>query len=259
VQTVERSTRANLGLDTANAIVEIKPGGNWSRTISVLQEGGPIIYKLRKPGDYRIKASYTGRPVDGFPLWTGALTSNEIVLKVKPAEDKKPQAGQAVDGLQLTLSADKTETNLMADGSDAAPVKLKLTFTNVSDQPLKLNTYDFKLSQIRGEVNAPDDPSVTSQRFGVDRAKAPTPNASDFPVIQPGKTWVYQDKLAFPGGLPDGASMVTVYTVRKPGVYRLRFTYKPVADGAGEGAKGSWTGQVVSSELKITVKQNADK
>jgi hypothetical protein len=252
VQTGERQTRANLGLDTAENMTEIKPGGSWSQTVSFLEDGGPIIYQILKPGEYRIKAAYTGKPLEGFALWTGALTSNEIVLRVKKAEEKKPLAGQAVNGLQLSLSADKTEVTMKADGSDPEPARLKLTFTNVSDQPIKLNTYDFRLSQLRGELRSPDNKIVRIRR-GVDRGSMPKPIASDFPVIQPGKTWVY-DKLAFPGGVPDGAAMVSVYTMVKPGVHRLRLIYKPLPDQAGEAGQGSWSGEVVSNELQITAK-----
>ena len=49
-----------------------------------------------------------------------------------------------VDGLKLTLSADKNETWMQPDGKNAVPVKLKLTFTNVSDKPIKLNAYDLR-------------------------------------------------------------------------------------------------------------------
>ena len=41
--------------------------------------------------------------------------------------------------LRLTLSADKTETKLLADGSNIEPIKLKLTFANVGREPLTLD------------------------------------------------------------------------------------------------------------------------
>jgi len=42
---------------------------------------------------------------------------------------KKEQAGPVVNGLQLTLSADKMETLISKDGKTEKPVALKLTFT----------------------------------------------------------------------------------------------------------------------------------
>jgi len=250
---------------------EIKPGQSWTPRGAISFPGtfsaskqlvsyNFAAFTVLKPGAFRLKVTYnsphcTDPLADG--IWTGTLSSNEIVLKVKPADEKKADAGPAVDGLTLSLSADKTETFMKADGSDAEPVKLKLTFTNASDKPIKLNAYDFRLSQIRGAVKPPDNQDVKVRRVGVDRAKLPPPTAGDFPVIQPGKTWAYE-LLTFPGPVPDGASMISVYTVLKPGLYRLTFTYKPVA-GLTDEAKGSWSGELVSNELTIAVKPADEK
>jgi len=252
--------------------IEIKPNESWAPKDAIsfppgrFSSGKRLVsyswvdYTILKPGAFRIKVAYNS-PESDDPLakgcWVGTLASNELTVTVKPAEEKKAGAGSAVNGLRLSLSADKTETVLKADGSDAEPVKLKLTFTNVSDQPIQLNTYDFRLSQIRGKVRAPDDQSVRVRRVGIDRAKLPQPNAADFPIIQPGKIWVYEEKLSFPGPVPDGASMISVYTALKPGLYRLHFTYTPTKDLA-EVPKRSWTGELVSDELTITVKPSTN-
>lgn len=71
-----------------------------------------------------------------------------------PAPENPPVArqgdgGKPVNGLQLTLSTDKTETVMKADGSNAEPVQLKLTFTNVSDNESKSTSLEaaFRRSQ----------------------------------------------------------------------------------------------------------------
>ena len=81
---------------------------------------------------------------------------------------REPEGGKPVNGLKLTLSADKTETVMKADGSNAEPVKLKMTFTNVSDKPIKLDAYDLLVQHMPIEVTAPDGQSLKiagSSRF----------------------------------------------------------------------------------------------
>ena len=100
------------------------------------------------PGTYKLRVTLYENLIGGDEpqakrtIW---LESNELELKVREKEDGKAQPeGGAVEGLKLTLSADKTETVMKPDGGDADPVKLKLTFTNVGDKPIKLNAYDLR-------------------------------------------------------------------------------------------------------------------
>src|SRR5262249_27177816 len=86
--------------------------------------------------------------------------STETIASEQPA-------GPAVNGLKLSLTADKTGTVMKADGSNAEPVKLRLTFTNVSNKPIKLDTYLWTMPHQRFEysVVGPDDQSVEIHRI----------------------------------------------------------------------------------------------
>ena len=161
------------------------------------------------------------------------------------AKAKDTPAGKAVNGLQLSLSTDTTEIEVKG-GKRAA---LRLTFTNVGDKPIKLNAYDFGWVLIRGEVKATPPDSVESRRASADRIPAP-PKAADFPEIKPGKSWSFDMDLTFPGPVPQGGNVMAFYYVRKPGEFRIKFTYtsREIDDPL---AKRAWTGELVSNEVTI--------
>jgi hypothetical protein len=162
---------------------------------------------------------------------------------------KEAPAGKAVNGLQLSLTTDKTEIGVK-DGNRAV---LRLTFTNVGDKPIKFNGYDFRWVLIRGEVMATPPDSVEFKRASADR-KLVLPKAADFPELKPGQSWSYDRDLSFPGWIPQGGNALNNYSVVKPGESRIKFTYtsrkidSPLADGI-------WTGDLVSNEVVIKVKE----
>lgn len=86
VRAEDRNIRATMTAVTEADLAEIKPGASLTKEISILKEGGPIIYSLLKAGEYRVRADYTGKTLPGLDLWTGTLASNEMVLTVKPAK-----------------------------------------------------------------------------------------------------------------------------------------------------------------------------
>src|SRR5262249_32087642 len=130
----------------------IQPGQSWSPTWTPefpgdIPDGWGAIaaYSLGQPGTYKLRMTVYDQycphcegAADGAKL----VESNELALQVR---EKAPAGNRnAAKGLKLTLSADKTETSL-DPGSyyGAVPVPLKLTFTNTSDQPIRLNAYIF--------------------------------------------------------------------------------------------------------------------
>jgi hypothetical protein len=157
----------------------------------------------------------------------------------------KPPAGKAVNGLQLSLTTDRSEIGVK-DGKRAA---LRLTFTNVGDKPIKFNAFDFRWALIRGEVKATPADSVQYNRAVADRKFAP-PRAADFPQLKPGQSWSFDQALTFPGAIPQGGNAMDFYRVVKPGELRIKFTYtsrtidSPLANGI-------WTGALVSNEVVI--------
>jgi hypothetical protein len=187
----------------------------------------------------------------GFVLTVGAEQQ-------KKEEKNKDQAGPVVNGLQLSLSADKTETVISKDGKVEKPVALKLTFTNVSDKAIKFNAYDFNWSRIKGEVKAMPADSVKLQRIAADRVPT-APKAGDFLEIKPGESWSYDKHLAFPGTLPESVGSKMVYEVVKPGEFRVRFTYNSPKGMNSVFARDAWTGDLVSNEVVITVRAANEK
>jgi hypothetical protein len=182
----------------------------------------------------------------GFVLATGAEQPK------KEAKKKEP-AGPVVNGLKLSLSADKTETIISKDGKIEKPVAIKLTFTNVSDKPIKFNAYDFNWSRIKGEAKAMPADSVKIQRIAADRI-LPKPKAGDFFEIKPGQSWSPGGTLAFPGSLPESVGSKVVYHVVKTGEFRVQFTYNS-AKIDNPLANGIWIGELVSNEIVVNVKE----
>jgi len=158
-------------------------------------------------------------------------------------------AGGGVNGLQLTLRADRREVEI-ENGKIATRAKLKLMLVNVGDKAIKLNTYDFYWSRIRSEVKATPADSMSTTQIAADR-KLVEPQAADFPEIKPGETWTFTRDLTFPGALPQGGSRLMEYDVSKPGEFRIRVKYMSSAIDV-PAAQGAWTGEIDSNEIVIT-------
>jgi hypothetical protein len=156
--------------------------------------------------------------------------------------------GEAVNGLKLTLAAEKTELAMGADGK-VAPTKLTFTFTNVSDKPLKLNTFLLAWTQVKLDVKGPDADSVRKSMV-VFKPMAARPKPEDYPIIEPGKSWTAKFQPGFPG-----LCGATMYALLKPGEYHVSATYT-CADADqrwSELAAGCWTGVVTSNEIVLKV------
>ncbi|MCG3179546.1 MAG: hypothetical protein BIFFINMI_01882 [Phycisphaerae bacterium] len=173
------------------------------------------------------------------------------------ADEAAPAPGQAVSGLKLTLSADPavlqmTPRNLrraLADTPryDCTKAALTLTFTNVSDKPIKLDAYDLTWSRVKVSATGPTAKSVRVSPLKVMRDMA-APAPGDYPTIEPGKSW--SAKAQFPGLL--GGEM---YLVADPGLYRLSLTYTGKIDtnAAARPAfqDGTWVGVVASNAVEL--------
>ncbi len=185
-------------------------------------------------------------------LGTGKL---ELEIKSEPppaATEQKHEAPskktETAKGLKLTLSADKTETR-MTPGEEygALPVKLKLTFTNTSDKPIKLDPYALPF-RIGFRCEGPRPDSVHKLTVYVDTAL----ESQDSPVLQPGKSWSPKWTPSFPGDIPDGVGKVVGYVLRDLGLYKLRMTvYENLS--AGDEPRTERTPWLVSNELELKV------
>jgi len=220
---------------------------------------------LLKPGRYRAKATLTVEKAKSSPsdAWSGRLELPPVEFTVTPEQVGLPSPGsrqgaQAAKGLELTLSADKTETRMQPDGKNAVPVNLKLTFTNNTDRPIKLDAY---VLQWRMGFRC-DGPTADSVKRNVEYIRRPanflpTPVAEESPVLQPGKSWSPEWTRSFPGGIADGFDKGFDYALRTPGTYKLRVTlYENLI--AGDEPQAKRTVCLESNELELTVREKDD-
>ncbi len=183
----------------------------------------------------------------------GVVPLNEKKEAKKPA---KEAGGQAVNGLKLTLTADKTETVMKADGSDAEPVKLKATFTNVSDKPIKLDAWQIGTRNLQFKVIAPEAQSIPTQTVAGRVGQKPPVKASDFILLKKGESWSVPEQSFPEEYMPVGIIFTgTKYTLDKPGEYRLQYIYAHPKEMDDPLAAGSWVGTVSSNELVLKVKK----
>jgi len=96
-------------------------------------------------------------------------------------------------------------------------------------------------------VTGPDGAAAPVLRELVDR-QMPPPAEADFPVVQPGGTWSH----TCPGFPAFGGAL---YTLGKPGAYRIKATYSNPADALRGNplAAGCWLGTLGSNEAVLTV------
>jgi hypothetical protein len=161
-----------------------------------------------------------------------------------------PTAGQAPNGLQLTLTADQL---VLPETPGAAgqpltvqPTALHLLFRNVSGQPIVLDTYNLATSRLGVVVVGPDKKSVALTRRQL-TANPRKPLPIDYPQIEPGNPFLplwAAAPLRFPG---DFNSLVTV-NLYKPGDYMVQVVYSR-PQGVGSLVPDTWRGVAVSNTL----------
>jgi RNA polymerase sigma factor (sigma-70 family) len=205
------------------------------------------------------------QPVSVTP--SGTPTSAPVVAPLTPSA---PAANPAKSKtLELAVTANRMETELLPNGKNARPVQLKFTFTNHSNQPIKLDTYMLLHRLIRLRIEGPSGGVVTALHETTLRPLAP--GASEFPVVAPGETFVYHDQPQLPSGHrfstldPADKFRSLHYAFSKPGVYKIVVIYdapSPVIypgteDALAKLGADSWTGRLESEPLTIRVQPAA--
>lgn len=184
-------------------------------------------YGVPSAGTYRV----TARGVD-LGTVKQKLASGPMTIRVLPAN-------RPVRGLKLQLSTASGTTPHTGKGAGARPVKLTLTFTNVSKKSITLDVHHLALYLLRPHVRG--NLSHTKVRRG---APSPRKPGAGFVVLRPGKKYVHSQGLQAPGPLG-----LNSYRYSGPGWYQLRVEYtrgKPAENGC-------WTGEVSSDAVWLRV------
>jgi hypothetical protein len=188
-------------------------------------------YQVLPAGEYTIAAKLRIPGIDA------EFTTNAVKLRVRAADE-------AVKGLKLMLEADAAETTV--EGKKAKPVKLRLTFCNVGDKPLKLDTYDLVWWNLHFSISGPL--VLTSERMVKREVRAAV--AADFPTLEPNQKHVLEG-IAFPGEVG-----WHVYDLRPPGQFSIRVSYViPEDEDKSQPLQaGRWNGKVTSNEIRLLIK-----
>jgi RNA polymerase sigma factor (sigma-70 family) len=181
----------------------------------------------------------------------------------KPADTPKktePDQGEPVNGLSLVLAADRTELTQGQDGK-IAPLTLRLQFRNAGKEDFRVKTDNLVPtwdSRLQLSVIGPDDGSVgVTEQVGA--KPAPKPTSGFFRPLPVGKSRSLGE-CKFPGPLPPvPGGKVFVYSLNKPGKYRIRATYSNLDQENIPGLPGAWTGTVTSNELVVEVTGDGKK
>jgi RNA polymerase sigma factor (sigma-70 family) len=152
--------------------------------------------------------------------------------------------GKPVNGMQLTLGVDRYETVMRNDGKGPVHVAtLTLTFKNVSRHNIKLDTYLMSPGHVTILTKGPHSRNTATPIFYGGRK--PPPRAKDYVEIKPEESWEYRSRWSN-----------MMYELCKPGQYRIKASYKNPEATNNTFAKGSWTGEVTSNEITITVRKS---
>jgi len=205
-----------------------------------------LHFDLSKPGPYRLRLTYTSKmdstlSPDDKDCWQGTVASNEIVI------DAVGDKGPPVKGLQLSLAADR---NIYVLGT-SEDLRLTVTFTNVSDKPLKLTHW---MLYYEPTMTGPDGPMMPGIDNGPDTIE---PKETDVQTLAAGQSVAFTIS-GFPTFVQ--AWRTQHFDLPKPGRYRLRLTYASVMRPDFPGTfKDCWQGTLTSNEITIDVQDRSGK
>ncbi len=214
------------------------------------------------PGRYVVQARHWEVEAAGG-AWTGEFHTNPVEIAVGPAD------GDAVNGLKLSLKADRTDLRVYPRDShkgakidyedlpsfqgggvsgDLQKTKLQLAFANVGTEPLKLDAYCLDFYRIKLILTGPDGKEVKPAILNV-RITTTPPSKESYPEIAAGTGWTYPFTLDFPV-----AHLPYRFELSQFGEHRLKavYTAPPVA-AQHDFQRGVWTGSVISNEVVIKV------
>jgi hypothetical protein len=161
--------------------------------------------------------------------------------------DAPPPKDAPAKDVELSIKASAATTTLLKDGTNANPVKLTLTFKNVSDKELKLETTGLSsgFPLVTLEVVGPDNKPVPMKEHRREGGRGPVV-LQTWETIAAGKSWELE-KTA-PGTWTRGLNFTTEYVFTSPGPYRIMAVYK-----VDRGAAARPLVTLTSNEIEIKV------
>ena len=227
-----------------------------------------IVAKLKTAGVVLLAIGVLGGGLGVLHNRNGAKSEAAFAVPKETETQPEPVGGPVVDGLKLILTAERTQTVMNADGSNAEPVMLKWAFANVGKKPIKLDAYLLFAFHMSAELTPPNpaDMRRTATVNPLQRLLPAPPKASDFIEIKPGQQWSYPGWWAFPTQHVPMSDGWFALTLLKPGDYRIKLTYRNSSSGDRLAgiiglspsekllAAGSWIGTLASNELVVKVK-----
>jgi hypothetical protein len=193
---------------------------------------------------------------DGGTEGAALAVARDAETKSDTETTKPEQGGNAVNGMKLILTADKMQTAMKADGSNAEPVKLKLTFANVGEKEIQVPV-PLWFASMALDLTRADKQQILTRQLPLD-GLPDTSRADYMAALEPNQT------ISIEHPFPSGYSPFVEYLL-KPGEYHLKITYdsKQYArynrrqDGVYVNQQpippGSWTGTLTSNELVLKV------
>jgi len=243
----------NSGKET---IVPIKLRREGDR-LSVYLEGRSIGIEYLLPKDlkqlklhfriYSAKPEIWGNLKYTHPAYKGIVTSNKITLSLLPlkeGEKAEQKFGEAVNGLALGLSADRYETVMKGDGSNAESLNLLIEAKNTTTKKIVLTHRVSTNNRMKIIITGPDDQILTE-------FSPKDQNQSDKlafkKVIQP-QIKDFVSSLPFPENPKD----MDHHTIKRPGNYKIRVSYSA-------NATDPWAGTITSNAITIFVMERERK
>jgi RNA polymerase sigma factor (sigma-70 family) len=223
----------------------LKPGEEWSIELSF-----PLwiffwdLFMVKQPGDYRINTVYALDKETDSPLakgsWTGTVTSNEVVLKVLPADDFGPE----VKGLRAKVSLVAMQKHPVQKFVASDRIVVSYVVKNVSKEEQTLWHCGFWPNhQIIVKDAGGKEPPLTA--FGQQCRKAFAPGG------ERGKNVA----VKVPAGGEDAAyeqyDLTKLYDLSKPGRYTVQYVY--------EEKQGGWEGRLPSNAAAFEMVAANDK
>ena len=224
---------------------------------------GPLdqVASLQVGQKYNVSLSYKPS-MEGKNVWQGQVCTAKVLVEiVEPAVPKEtqtktePAGGPAVNGLKLILTADNTQPTMKADGWNAEPIKLKLTFANAGDKEIQFAVPSW-FSSMTLDLSGADKEKVTT---------LPLPQAGTPDLSRAKSICLLKSGQSFSMEQPFPTIDFTEYLL-KAGSYRLKITYDSKRYSRYNDANFNqqpipadcWTGTLSSNELVLQVKPPPD-